>query len=180
MRPAVLVIDMIVDFTTGRYGSAAARAIRPAVARLLSCARRARIPVIYGQDSHSPDDPELKVWGRHGLFGTPGAQTDPALRPKGGEPVVPKHVFSAFFRTHLEEVLKERQVDTLVLAGVATEICVQHTAADAFYRGYKLMVPKDGTAGLSPGGHEQGLGAMAKVYGAKIVDVAYLLRRFSK
>ena len=103
MRPAVLVIDIILDFTTGRHGSSEARAIRPALARLLSAARRAKVPILYCQDSHSPTDPELKVWGPHGLFGTPGARTDPALAPKKGEPVIPKHTFSAFFGTDLGE-----------------------------------------------------------------------------
>ncbi len=174
MRPAVLVIDMIVDFTTGRYGSPAARAIRPTLARLLFKARRAKVPVLYCQDSHSPADGELKVWGPHGLFGTAGAKTDPALAPKKSEPVIPKHTFDAFFGTDLEERLEELRVDTLVLTGVATEICVQNTAAGAFFRGYKVIIPLDGTAGLTPEAHRQGLDYMKKIFGAKITDLGRL------
>ena len=177
MKPALLVLDMIVDFTTGRLGTKAACAIRPAVRQLLDRARKMRVPVIYCQEAHVPTDPELRVWGRHGMFGTPGAQTDPALRPKPGEPVIPKHTFGGFYGTHLDELLKERGIDTLILTGVCTDICIQHTAGDAFSRGYKVMVPKDATAALTPEDHERGLRYMARTYGAKITDISKLLRK---
>ncbi|MBI3333206.1 MAG: cysteine hydrolase [Candidatus Omnitrophica bacterium] len=179
MRPAVLVLDMIVDFTTGRYGTAAARGIRPAVARLLAGARRMKVPVLYCQEAHTPEDPELRVWGRHGMVGTPGAKTDPALRPKAGEPVIPKHTFGGFYGTDLEDLLRERQADAVVLTGVCTDICIQHTAADAFFRGYRILVPRDGTAALTPEDHERGLRYMARTYGAKITTTDDLIRRWS-
>ena len=175
MKPAVLVLDMIVDFTTGRLGTPHARAIRPGIGRLLARARAARVPVIYCQEAHVPGDPELRVWGRHGIFGSPGAKTDPALKPKAGESVVPKHTFGGFHGTHLDDLLKERKVDTVVLTGVCTDICVQHTAADAFFRGYRVMVPRDGVAALNPQDHEQGLRYMARTYGAKITDITRVI-----
>ncbi len=174
MRPAVLVIDMIVDFTTGRYGSEAARKIRAALAQLLNRARRKKIPVIFCQDAHVPGDPELKVWGSHGMFGTRGAKTDRTLSPLASEPVVPKHTFNAFFGTHLDELLGENEVDTLILTGVATEICVQQTAAEAFYRGYRIVIPKDGTAGLNLEAHEGALRYMARTFGAKVTKIEAL------
>lgn len=179
MRPAVLVIDMIVDFTTGQYGSPGARKIRTALAQLLSRARRKKSPVIFCQDAHVPGDPELKVWGAHGMFGTRGAKTDSTLAPLASEPVVPKHTFNAFFGTHLEELLKEKGIDTLILTGVATEICVQQTAAEAFYRGYRIVIPKDGTAGLNLEAHEGALRYMTKTFGAQVVDIAWLVRKLA-
>ena len=179
MRPAILVLDMIVDFTTGRLGTPAARAIRPAIARLLSRARKKRAPVIYCQEAHTPGDPELRVWGRHGMSGTPGARTDAVLRPWKAEPVLPKHAFDGFFATPLEALLKEAKVDTLVLTGVCTDICVQHTAASAFFRGYRVLVPSDATAALTPEDHECGLKYMARTYGAQITDVSKIIRRWS-
>lgn len=180
MRSAILVIDMIVDFTTGKLGSKAARTIRPAIGKLLAQARRAGVPVVYCQDSHLSTDPELKVWGLHGMFGTPGAQTDRTLKPRADEPIIPKHTFSGFFGTDLDEQLRDRLVDTVILTGVATEICVQHTAADAFSRGYRVVVAKDGTAGLTPEAHARGLEYMAKTYGAKISDSTALSQQISK
>lgn len=177
MKPAVLVLDMIADFTTGRLGTAAARRIRPAIRRIVAEARRRRLPVIYCQDSHDPSDPELKVWGPHGMAGTGGAKTDPMLKPRTGEPVVPKHTFDGFTGTHLESLLRERRVDTVILTGVCTDICVQHTAEEAFYRGYRVLVPKDATAALSSEDHERGLRYMTRTYGAQVTDTGALLRR---
>lgn len=180
MKPAVLVIDMIVDFTTGKLGSAAARRIRPAISTLLGQARRAGVPVLYCQDAHLPTDSELKVWGPHGMFGTAGARTDPFLKPNATEPVIPKHTFSGFFGTDLDDRLRAQGVDTVILTGVATEVCVWHTAADAFARGYRVMVARDGTAGLTAEAHERGLAYMAKTYGAAVSEVAAIVKRISK
>lgn len=175
-KPALLVLDMIVDFTTGRYGTASARSIRPAVRRLIDEFRRRRLPVIYCQEAHSPKDPELKVWGRHGMFGTRGARTDPALKPRNGEEVVPKHTFGGFYGTHLDDLLRRHGVETVVLAGVCTDICVQHTAADAFFRGYRVVVPRDATAALKPQDHQRGLSYIARTYGGRVADVAAIVR----
>ncbi len=180
MRPAVLVIDMIVDFTTGRLGSPAARNIRPALMKFLTQARSKKAPVFYCQDAHVPSDPELKVWGPHGMFGTAGAKTDPLLKPKENEPVIPKHTFDAFFGTDLDDLLKETGVNTVILTGVATEICIQQTAAAAFFRGYWVSVPRDGTAALEPEAHGKALQAMAKTFGVKVSDIPTLLRTLSK
>lgn len=177
MRPAVLVLDVIVDFTTGRLGNSATRAVRQPIRRLLNHARRRRIPVIYCQEAHTPGDPELRVWGKHGLHGTRGAQTDSGLKPHRGEPVVPKHTFDAFFGTNLEDILKKKSADILVLTGVCTDLCVQHTAADAFFRGYRILVPRDATAAFTPEEHRHALRFMARTYGAQITDVDSLLRR---
>ena len=176
-KPALLVLDMIVDFTTGRYGTAAARAIRPAARRLIAAFRERRLPVIFCQEAHVAGDVELKVWGRHGMHGTRGARTDPALKPRPGEPVVPKHTFGGFYGTHLEDLLRGCRADTVVLTGVCTDICVQHTAADAFFRGYGVLVARDATAALTPADHERGLKYVARTYGAKVMTTADLLRR---
>ncbi len=138
-----------------------------------------KLPVIYCQESHLPTDPEITVWGRHGMFGSRGAQTDPALRPKKGEPVIPKHTFGGFYGTQLDEVLKELRVDAVILAGVCTDICVQQTAADAFFRGYRIHVPQDGTAALSAEDHDRGLKYMKRTYGATITDVPSLIKKLS-
>lgn len=180
MKTAVLVLDMIVDFTTGRYGTGSARAIRPAVARLLTGARKRRVPVIYCQEAHLPGDPELKVWGKHGMFGTRGAKTDPTLEPHRGEPVIPKHTFGGFYGTDLEDLLRELGVDTVVLTGISTDTGIQHTAADAFFRGYRVIVPRDGTAALRAEDHERGLAYMARTYGTQIRDIRSLLRDFGE
>ena len=170
VKPALLVIDMIVDFTTGRLGSAAARGIVPTVRRTIHAARQAKIPVIYVQDAHRRADPELAVWGPHAMAGSQGAATHPALIPQRGEPVVRKRALSGFFRTPLERLLRARRVDTVVLTGIATEYCVQHMAADAHFRGFRVKVVQDATAGLTPRAKRAALAYMRKTYGAEMLS----------
>ncbi|WP_245763536.1 isochorismatase family cysteine hydrolase [Paraburkholderia diazotrophica] len=57
--------------------------------------------------------------------------------------VVEKNKDSGFYETDLHEMLQARGVDTLVVTGMQTQICVQTTAADAFFRGYNIWVPSD-------------------------------------
>ena len=75
--------------------------------------------------------------------------------------------------------LEALEVDTLILTGVCTDICVQHTAAEGFFRGFKVVIPKDGTAALTPEDHEKGLRYMARTYGAKMTTLARLIQRAS-
>ncbi len=58
--------------------------------------------------------------------------------------VVEKNKDSGFFETDLDERLRELRVDTVIITGMQTQICVQTTAADAFFRGYHVIVPPDG------------------------------------
>lgn len=172
MKPALLIVDMTIVFTTGRLGSAKARAIIPAVRRTLQAARRVGVPAFYVQDWHSPRDPEMRVWGRHSMAGTAEAKIHPALTPAPGELVVHKHSLSLFHRTRLDRLLRARGVDTLVLVGVATEYCIQHGAADGHFRGYRVIVLKDCTAGLTPAAHRYALAYMRKAYGTQILSSA--------
>ena len=180
MRPAVIVIDMIVDFTTGKLGTAQARAIRPSVRKLLDLARRKKVPIIFSQDSHLPTDPEMKVWGFHGMAGTPGAKTDPQLKPRVGEPVIPKHALDIFFENNLEDLLRDTQIDTVILTGVATELCVQHAAGGAAFRGLKGIVPKECVAPLDPSAQESALRYMARAYGTTITTLDSLMKKVGR
>jgi len=179
MKPALLVIDMIAEFTTGRLGSAAARRIVPVIRRAVEAARRAGIPVIYVQDHHTRRDPEMAVWGPHAMAGSRGAMTHPALRPRRDEPVVRKRSLSPFYRTTLDRRLVACRVDTLVLAGVATEYCIQHGAADGHFRGYGIVVLRDGTAGLTPAAKRAALAYMRKAYGVRLSSADAFCRRFA-
>lgn len=167
---AILVIDMINDFVIGKYGSEQARRIVPILKSFLNWARVKKIPVIYVQDTHSPEDPELKIWGKHALKGTGGCETVRELSRGPKDILIKKNTFSGFYRTKLEFLLKKSKVKGLILTGITTDICVKHTAADAFFRGYGIKVASDCCAALSEEDHRAALDYMKKVYGAKIVN----------
>jgi nicotinamidase-related amidase len=69
-------------------------------------------------------------------------------------------------------------VKTVILTGLHTNICVRHTAADAFFRGYKIIVAKDGVEAFTEEDHEQGLKYLKDIYNAKIMTVDEIAREF--
>lgn len=115
--------------------------------------------------------------GPHAVAGTPGAEVISELVPEDADFVVPKRRYSGFFGTDLDMLLKELEVDTVVLTGLHTNICVRHTAADAFQGGYEVVVPADAVEAFTGEDHEGGLEYLKKVYGAEITDVDALLER---
>ena len=80
--------------------------------------------------------------------GRPGPLTFPAgLEPRVDEYYVRKHVYSAFFDTRLDTLLRNLRIRTLIMAGFWADICMLATALDAFYRNYRVVWLRDGTLG---------------------------------
>jgi len=180
MRCAVLVIDMLNDFIYGSLSSERFRRIIPNIRRLLSEARKKNIPVIYANDSHIPGvDEELKIWGDHAIRGTKGAEVIDELKPTEKDYIVEKRRYSAFFNTDLDLLLRELKVDTIIITGISTDVCVLHTAADAFFRGYKVVIPEECVEAFNEDGHRWALDYMKRVYKTDIVkleDAVKLIR----
>jgi nicotinamidase-related amidase len=178
---ALLIIDMLNDFVHGSLKVPAAKDIIPRVRKLAELFRSHKKPVIYLRDSHVKGvDLELRLWGEHAVEGTWGSEVIEELRPQADDFVVAKRRYSGFFATDLDLLLRELKIKKLVLTGVVTDICVLHTAADAFFRGYEVMVVSDATASLTPERHERALSYMKEVYGARILsssDVEAMLSR---
>lgn len=180
VRPAVLVIDMLNDFVEGALKVPNAAEVVPRISKLLNVARERKVPVVYVCDAHLEGvDRELEAWGPHALKGSWGAKVIEELAPLKGDFIVEKRRYSAFYATDLDLLLRELGVDTLILTGVATEICVQHTAADAFYRGYSIIVVEDCVKGVSEEAHRAGLNVMSRLYKAKIVSLEEALKLLS-
>ena len=77
--------------------------------------------------------------------------------------------YSAFAGTPLDLILRERKIDTLHLTGVCTDICVLHTALDAYNRCYNLVVHENGVASFDQNGHKWALNHFKTCLGAEIV-----------
>ena len=187
-RTALVVIDMQRDFlepggfgeTLGNDVSRLAAAVPPCRA-VLDAARRIGLLVIHTREGHRPDlsdAPRAKVergqpaarigapgpMGRILIRGEPGHDIVPELAPFPGEPVIDKPGKGAFYGTDLDLVLKNRLVDTLLVCGVTTEVCVHTTVREANDRGYRCVVLADCCASYFPEFHEAGL-AMIKAQG---------------
>jgi nicotinamidase-related amidase len=180
---AVIIIDMLNDFVTGDLKCERAKHIIPHLKRLADAARKHKIPVVYSNDAHLPQDAEvIHKWGEHAIKGTKGAEVIPELKPVERDYVVEKRTYSGFYETGLDSLLRSfyrgEGVKTVILGGLHTNICVRHTAADAFFRGYKIIVAKDGVEAFTREDHEQGLKYLENVYNAKIMTVDEIIDEF--
>lgn len=138
-------------------------------AAILSAAREHGVPVIFTNDAHIRGiDRELELWGEHGVAGTVEAQSSPQLHQQEEDFEIHKPRYSAFFQTQLRLLLDELGVSTVILCGFDTNICVVHTAADAFFNGFDIVVVEDATATFLIGDQESGLEYMNRCYAAKI------------
>lgn len=174
---ALVIVDMLNDFVHGTLANAPAQTIIPPLQRLLEHARAAGWVVVYSNDAHHPDDPELKVWGKHAMAGTPGAQVIKELGPKPGEHefVSPKRCYGAFDGTNLDEHLRTLGVDEVVLTGQHAHICVRHTAYGALIRGYAITVPRDAVCAFEDVDENAALEYLRTVYAARITTVDDLI-----
>ena len=178
---AVIIVDMLNDFVSGSLKCDRAQTKIKPLQSLIKSARDKGIPVIYSNDSHHKNiDNELKLWGDHAISGTKGAEVIDELKPEDGDYIVPKRRYSGFFQTDLQLLLKELGVDTLIMAGLHANMCVRHTAADAFFWGFQIIVPKDGTEAFTEEDYQSGLDYLKQVYGAEITTVEEVIKDLGK
>jgi len=160
-QSALVVEDMQKDFCYedgALFMGAGVEEIIPRIRGLIEKAIQKKVHLIFAQDWHSPDDEEFEVWGQHCVRDTRGAEIIDELSPFSKEAyVVKKQKYSDFFGTDVDAHLKEKGIRTVIIVGVATNICVLHTAIDASLRGYEIIVPEDCVAALSDYEQEYGL-----------------------
>ena len=169
---------MINDFVTGVFKSDRAAKIVPNIQALLDHARKQKVPIVYATDAHLPGiDPEFDLWGKHAEAGSWGAEVIDELKPQKDDFRVLKRKYSAFYGTDLDQMLRELKVDTVILTGIVTDICIQHTAADAFFRGYKIVIPKDCVEAVDAATQEAAIKHMKKVYRPEITTSKELLKK---
>lgn len=133
--------------------------------RLVDAARRASVPVIFIQELHRPSGVDFGreldgAEGIHCVEGRPGTELWPTLQPGEGDYYVPKRRYSAFFGTDMDILLKGLAIDTLVLVGSLTDVCVHYTFVDAHQRDFFVRVVEDCVIGSTLGRHLASLDAM--------------------
>jgi nicotinamidase-related amidase len=170
---ALLVIDMLNDFLTGSLKCERAFHIVPNIKTISSLFRDNGLPVIYCNDAHIKGvDKELALWGDHALKGTKGAEVIEDLEPQAEDYIVPKRRYSCFFATDLDMLLRELDVGEVVLTGLHANLCLRHTAADAYFLGYRITMLKDCTEALSQEDYRSGMEYIEKYYGARVIGIS--------
>jgi nicotinamidase-related amidase len=171
MEDALLVIDMLNDFIldSGVLYIPDARKIIPFIRDEIFFARQKKIPVIYICDSHKEADEEFELYPPHCIESTFGSLIIEELSPVAGDIVVKKTRFSGFYKTELDEILREKNCKTLTITGVLTNICVLYTACDASCRDYKIVIKKRCVASNSKYLHDFALKQLNIVHKARII-----------
>ncbi|MBM3525029.1 MAG: cysteine hydrolase [Alphaproteobacteria bacterium] len=162
----------------------------PNAQRLLAGFRAARLPAVFTR--HGPLLPDGSdmiarrrrrdtdsqtttntpvLWHR----GTPEHGILDALAPRDDELVIDKNTSSGFNSTGIEWLLRNKGVETLIVVGMATDMCVESTARDAADRGFNVVIVEDASATFFPRHHRDALSGFARVFGqvwptARVLD----------
>ncbi|MCH8111093.1 MAG: cysteine hydrolase [Proteobacteria bacterium] len=196
-KTALMVIDMQNAFchpkgslTTQRgFDTSALRGAVEPCRVLVEAARAISLPLIFTQYVYRADYADAgwrmrevtpEIIGSGSLAaGTWDADFVEGLKPQAHDIVVQKNRPSAFYSTPLESYLRSMAIESLVICGVTTNICVETTARDAGQRDYRTFVVADATAEMEPDRHDGALKALALMF-ARVLSVDEVLRAWSE
>jgi biuret amidohydrolase len=206
-RTAVLVIDMQRDFLWPEgYAAQAGLDITPLVAAIspvrtvLAAARAAGLLIVHTREGHLPDLSDCPPYklersrragaeigskgplGRLLVRGEVGHDFVDDLRPLAGEIIIDKPGYSAFEYTMLHQMLTTHGIETLIMMGITTEVCVSSTVRAATDRGYRCITVGDACASGDPTLHNAALamiGVEGGVFG-EVATTAEVIERFAR
>lgn len=161
-RHAILVIDMLNDFVGEKapLRCPGGETIIPDLQKLFKWVRGREnddVHLVHIQEAHRKKDADFRVRPVHAVKGTWGSDFIPELYPEEDEYIVQKRRHSGFAHTDLDLYLREENIDTVVVTGVWTNVCVRSTATDALVNAYKVITLSDGCASKTEEMHEYGL-----------------------
>ncbi len=183
-KRALLLIDYTYDFVAvdGKLTAApAALGIEDAIAAAIRLSGEMGDVVCVLNDIHykgDRDHPESKLFPPHNIAGTPGRELYGKVKNavEEVEAAAPERVlrldktrYSAFARTPLDEWLKKEAIKEVQLLGVCTDICVLHTAVDAYNLGYDIIVDEAEVASFNAAAHDVALAHFAGSMGATVI-----------
>jgi nicotinamidase/pyrazinamidase len=188
-KSALLVVDVQNDFAdpNGSLYVEGGEQIVPLVNREIARAASARALVVYTQDWHPASTPHFEThggkWPVHCVHDTWGADLHPELKVVGDQirkATGPEDGYSGFSVEHLpsgerrgtglDDLLRTRAIERIVIVGLATDYCVKETALDGLRLGYDVTVLSDavGAVELQPGDGAHALAAVSRA-GARLV-----------
>lgn len=166
----IVVIDMLNEFCKpgGAMVLPGYESLVPPQKKVIEAGRQTGCAILFVVDTHRSNvrqDREFLKRTPHCLDGTWGARVIEDLDPRPDDVYIVKRRYSAFFNTDLDLTLRDLQVNTLVIFGVVTNICVRSTVHDAFFLGYQVIVPEDCVAATGPREQESSLYDIATHFG---------------
>lgn len=192
---ALILVDVLNDFLAddgklhGMIGPMLAQTgVIANLERLLAGARAAGLQVFYsphGQDEHSFDGVkhihprfQFGLDGKMFWKGSYGAQFFPALAPREGEVVISQHhMFDSFMGTDLEQQLRARGIERVVIAGLTSQTCVEGTGRHALEAGYHVTFLKDGVSEFTEAAHRAAIDISYPTFGHETLSIDEFLAR---
>jgi nicotinamidase/pyrazinamidase len=184
MKPGLIIVDLLRDTFEKHHRSnlvQSARIFIPRLNELIDRFHENSLPVIFACDSFLPDD--LLFTGkmeRHSLRGTPGASVISELNQRPDDYILPKRRFSAFFKTDLDQTLRTLGINTVLVTGIATHICVLTTALDAVSHDFRAVIVEDCCAAHRIEQHQAILNAYGNTPLSPLLQVMNSERCFKK
>lgn len=180
MKKALLVVDYTIDFvaedgalTCGQPGIELEDYISSLTETFIEEGDFVVFPVDV-HDEHDPYHPETKSFPPHNIRGTEGRNLYGSLQnvyEKYENKIhwMDKTRFSAFTGTDLDLLLRARNITEIHIVGVCTDICVLHTAVDAYNKGYHIVIHEQGVASFNETGHKWALNHFENTLGATVI-----------
>ncbi len=172
-KTAVLVVDMLNPYNH-EDAAQLTRSVEDVVGPIQELVQRASkeaVELIYVNDNYGDWHSSQGDLAKHALEGERPDLVEPILPPEGTDFVV-KARHSVFYTTPLEYLLRQREVDHLVLAGQVTEQCILYSALDAYVRHFEVTVARDGVAHVDEGLADAALELMTRNMDAEIAPCA--------
>jgi nicotinamidase-related amidase len=170
-RRALVVIDMITtyDHEDAERLRESAHEVVPVLCELVERARRAGAPIIYVNDNFGQWRSDHRALVEDALEGEHAALVKPIV-PDEDAMFVVKARHSIFYETPFEYLLRQQEIEEIVLTGQATEQCILYSALDAHIRHIPVVVPRDAVAHIHEDLAEAALRMMATNMEAEVVD----------
>lgn len=151
MAAALIVIDMLnpYDHEDAEPLMESVAETLPSLRELLHRAPEAGLLTVYVNDNHGDWTAGRDKLTRRALAGAAPQLIEP-IAPSGDTPFVVKARHSVFYQTQLEYLLRQEDVDRLVLTGQVTEQCILYSALDAYVRRFDVAVASDAVAHIEP------------------------------
>lgn len=181
VKKALINIDYTVDFVVGALpcGEPALK-IEDEITKVTETFINNGDLVVFSIDLHEKNDPfhpESSLFPPHNIKDTEGRQLYGKLndlyeknKTKNNIYWMDKTRYSAFAGTNLEIKLRERGITEVHLVGVCTDICVLHTAMDAYNKGFNIVVYEKGVASFNQKGHEWALEHFKSCLNARVIS----------
>lgn len=171
-KAALLIIDMINDFnfSDGETLFVKSLTIAENILKLKHKVKEANIPVIYVNDNFGKWKSNFNILVDHCIhdssIGKPIAEM---LKPNEDDYFVLKPKHSGFYSTTLDLLLEYLNVETLILTGITSDICIFFTANDAYMRDFKIIIPSNCTTAVTEKYHLSALESMSRITRATIL-----------